>query len=1211
MNKKNLRCLVTAAPPLTYHYTLIREGVDMARKNSQPSLEDLFELPEDYLRGPQPEALRPGLIEVVDKKANQDRLLKFWPKTGTAADDELRELWRHERLQVDRIMSYPGADEVFAGVVAMIETSDTFCIVHEPGSMPLEGKLRTAPRRFWMRNLSVPANRVILWSNLGRLAKALGILHSHGLLHGRIDSYAVFTEGAQEADFRLGGFEWSLVLGEARAAHPPLQQVRGKIRQLTYSYAHDWKALASLFASFVGIDPGGLHRADPYVDTDNPIELTDSEIDLLRRMIDPARDEVVEAKLVVRSVQVLIRELGGHRETHESRLLLLFRPNDKMAEAIYTLSEESVAFDDVQAQVSFVESDLSSGARIAAPVGDDNPERLFLITDTTSYQLRRFSDLGASTWQVATVTSILARVPGRAFPNSEIQAVRHPIEVASNGKEATRRLAELGAGALEWTLSLVKEKSHEEDPETRTLRQAVLLIQVIDALLHALEILPVEIVGSRSEQGRVILQLAPRESPRDDVARNVGERIAADVMDRLFEKDDQGVDIEWRLSNSGGLGGRDADDVGLRFETVAKDHSGRVIYEFSSFEFPPESDRLFLRRHGDYGTESLIRRRLRTTRAIAEQRDLVTLFSDPRRNSRRTDTPLSKDEFFDDLDKAKQSALEDLWTLEPSYFVVGPPGVGKTKLVSEVLRRKVSVDPAARLLVSTQSHQALDQILKATRRALAGNTDDVIIVRSPGRDDTVSTEADVRRTAQAYLERTLASNRFAQAPLGVRSGITNLENAFAQDGFVRAERREARDAEGMRALTALVLGSANLVFSTSGSADIERLIDESAQFDWVVIEEAAKATGPDLIAPLSLSGRRLFIGDHNQLPPFDTERMTSILSDKAALRNALFSSDEMIGPTFFESGLEELRKAVEDDDTLSQISRVALRAFEPFRVLVEEDEKRRNVVAGNRRSVSSELLVQHRMDPQIAELISLCFYQGRLKTSECRTAEASQPLPFSLGEGFPTSPLVFVDMPYVSRTGKAPPVESGRPRWSNAAEAKVVVDLLERVRLVPQAEDREAPSLAVLAPYRAQVDRIDRQIEALKAKGGDILRFRGFAENGRICGTVDASQGSEADLVVVSLVRNNPRTGVPALGFLRDRRRMNVLMSRARQQLVLVGSLEFLRESSRHATKNPNDELSFVVTFLETIEVLRSQPAQRGGMAATIITPAELFRGAK
>jgi len=45
-------------------------------------------------------------------------LLKYWPKTGTEADNELREIWRHERLQVDRIMSYPGAEDLFAGVVA-------------------------------------------------------------------------------------------------------------------------------------------------------------------------------------------------------------------------------------------------------------------------------------------------------------------------------------------------------------------------------------------------------------------------------------------------------------------------------------------------------------------------------------------------------------------------------------------------------------------------------------------------------------------------------------------------------------------------------------------------------------------------------------------------------------------------------------------------------------------------------------------------------------------------------------------------------------------------------------------------------------------------------------------------------------------------------------------------------------------------------------
>jgi len=78
-------------------------------------------------------------------------------------------------------------------------------------------------------------------------------------------------------------------------------------------------------------------------------------------------------------------------------------------------------------------------------------------------------------------------------------------------------------------------------------------------------------------------------------------------------------------------------------------------------------------------------------------------------------------------------------------------------------------------------------------------------------------------------------------------------------------------------------------------------------------------------------------------------------------------------------------------------------------------------------------------------------------------------------------------------------------------------------------------------------------------------------------GTVDSFQGSEADLVIVSLVRNNPRAGGAALGFLRDRRRINVALSRAKWQLVLVGSLDFLKEAVRGV--NPDDEphdLSFL-----------------------------------
>ncbi|WP_252405707.1 AAA domain-containing protein, partial [Escherichia coli] len=52
-----------------------------------------------------------------------------------------------------------------------------------------------------------------------------------------------------------------------------------------------------------------------------------------------------------------------------------------------------------------------------------------------------------------------------------------------------------------------------------------------------------------------------------------------------------------------------------------------------------------------------------------------------------------------------------------------------------------------------------------------------------------------------------------------------------------------------------MLRSANLVFSTTNSSDLEKLISSSSDFDWSIVEEAGRATGTELIAPMILSHR--------------------------------------------------------------------------------------------------------------------------------------------------------------------------------------------------------------------------------------------------------------------------------------------------------------------------------------------------------------------
>lgn len=88
----------------------------------------------------------------------------------------------------------------------------------------------------------------------------------------------------------------------------------------------------------------------------------------------------------------------------------------------------------------------------------------------------------------------------------------------------------------------------------------------------------------------------------------------------------------------------------------------------------------------------------------------------------------------------------------------------------------------------------------------------------------------------------------------------------------------------------------------------------------------------------------------------------------------------------------------------------------------------------------------------------------------------------------------------------------------------------------------EPPKIAIISPYRAQCQHIEdefKEDETLK-KYLDHIDIN----------TIDAFQGQERDLVYISLVRSNEKAEI---GFLSDYRRMNVAMTRAKKQLIVIG----------------------------------------------------------
>jgi len=82
-------------------------------------------------------------------------------------------------------------------------------------------------------------------------------------------------------------------------------------------------------------------------------------------------------------------------------------------------------------------------------------------------------------------------------------------------------------------------------------------------------------------------------------------------------------------------------------------------------------------------------------------------------------------------------------------------------------------------------------------------------------------------------------------------------------------------------------------------------------------------------------------------------------------------------------------------------------------------------------------------------------------------------------------------------------------------------------------------SFGIISPYRAQVVLLQNELEPIRKSSGDF-----------VVNTIDSFQGQERDVIYISMVRSNDKSEI---GFLKDYRRMNVAMTRARKKLIIIG----------------------------------------------------------
>jgi superfamily I DNA and/or RNA helicase len=304
-------------------------------------------------------------------------------------------------------------------------------------------------------------------------------------------------------------------------------------------------------------------------------------------------------------------------------------------------------------------------------------------------------------------------------------------------------------------------------------------------------------------------------------------------------------------------------------------------------------------------------------------------------------------------------------------------------------------------------------------------------------------------------------------------------------------------------LTEMFLRSANVVGATCTHAGNREFLKLYSEFDVVIVDEVSKATPTELLIPCLLGKKVILVGDHMQLPPIFGE-------DSCFLEAA-----EM---------LEENKEELENKLKTSLFK-------ERYNHLVEVSDTR-----------TSMLTLQYRMHPHIMEAINQ-FYNYELQAGPGleKLAEARQH-GISLGGWLPTNcHIVWIDLP---QDDKWKHTQEGGSR-KNALEAELVLKILNQIiAQLKNHEHEEVFEIGVTSVYAAQTNLIKKMFEPDKTNLSANVKLK--------ISTVDKFQGMEKDIMIVSLVVNNPNTNISE--FLRTPERINVAFSRARRLLIVVGS---------------------------------------------------------
>lgn len=492
-------------------------------------------------------------------------------------------------------------------------------------------------------------------------------------------------------------------------------------------------------------------------------------------------------------------------------------------------------------------------------------------------------------------------------------------------------------------------------------------------------------------------------------------------------------------------------------------------------------------------------------------------------------------------------------------LIQGPPGTGKTTVIAEIIWQTLLREPEAKILITSQTNLAVDNALerlkgkKLVRPIRIGNIDKFedegkvysnerlkqwLAAKPDSQDEKINSDNAICEWIKNVANRCDDNELFSKATIKWKKELEN-KDSLIKDTFSTKYFKNVN----VFAATCSECGSRNFAEAYQSMFQKNKETQGEPEFDIVIMDEASKATPPELVLPLTLGKKVIIIGDHKQLPPMIDE-------------NEFGEALEAIGA----------KKLVEDwtrdDYKVSQFEKLFKNAPKNF---------------------VASLDTQFRMHEQIMNCISQ-FYEDQEELEnglicgirdKMNIADLSNKT--SRWHGLNSPPFinnnthaiwVNVETPEQREKGSTSPYNKGE-----IDAIKTVLNALTKAEgfkeyfdSFPKEEDKE---VGIITYYMGQMQKIKKSIyptlttanawrnfEQHKYKNEFQLPFR--------IDTVDRFQGMERNIIIISTVRSDkeivngkeiPNKNYPrALGFAREIQRVNVGFSRAKRLLIVIGN---------------------------------------------------------